>query len=101
MLRPELIKAVEQRYPHLRTAEVERAVQAVLDGISEALARGDRVELHAFGAFSVRQRSPRKARNPRNGAPVEIAAKKVPVFRASKALRKRLNDRFGETPPDS
>ena len=56
-----------------------------------ALARGDRVELRGFGAFTVKHRAPRTGRNPRTGAPVSVVEKFVPFFKTGKLLRDRLN----------
>jgi len=56
------------------------------------LARGDRVELRGFGAFSVKKRDARQGRNPRTGSTVSVAAKYVPYFKTGKDLRERLND---------
>lgn len=70
---------------------VESMVDTVLDQISAALERGDRVELRGFGAFSVRAREARTGRNPRTGAAVAVAPKKVPFFKPGKELRLRLN----------
>ena len=59
--------------------------------IIEALARGDRVELRGFGAFSVKRRDARVGRNPRTGEAVQVAEKHVPFFKTGKLLRERLN----------
>jgi integration host factor subunit beta len=67
----------------------------VLDEIIEALARGDRVELRGFGAFTVKYRAPRKGRNPRTGATVPVQEKFVPFFKTGKELRERLNAKGG------
>ncbi|MEO0981335.1 MAG: integration host factor subunit beta [Pseudomonadota bacterium] len=91
MLRSELIDKLAQEYQHLRREDVERIVEVILDQIASALARGDRVELRGFGAFSVRQRDARKGRNPRTGEAVEVPAKSVPFFKAGKELRSRVN----------
>ncbi len=91
MLRSELVLALASETPHLTRREVERVVAVILDGVSSALERGARVELRGFGAFSVRSRPARSARNPRTGAPVQVAAKTAPFFRAGKELRRRLN----------
>jgi integration host factor subunit beta len=61
------------------------------DEISEALARGDRVELRGFGAFSVKKRDARVGRNPRTGASVHVTQKFIPFFKTGKQLRERLN----------
>ncbi len=66
-------------------------VDSVLDQISAALERGDRVELRGFGAFSIRERDGRTGRNPRTGAVVSVAPKRVPFFKPGKELRDRLN----------
>jgi integration host factor subunit beta len=68
----------------------------VLDEIAAALAKGDRVELRGFGAFSVKVRPARQGRNPRTGAPVRVEEKRVPFFRTGKELRERLNDGSGK-----
>ena len=75
----------------LKAAEVEHAVDVVLEEIGEALAGGGRVELRGFGAFSVRSRDARTGRNPRTGAAVKVDAKKVPFFKPGKELRLKVN----------
>ena len=80
-----------ERNPHLFQRDVERIVSTVFEEISAALARGDRVELRGFGAFSVKHRPARIGRNPRTGARVQVAEKFVPFFKTGKELRERLN----------
>ena len=80
-----------ERNPHLFHRDVERIVTTIFDEISEALARGDRVELRGFGAFSVKQRDARTGRNPRTGESVAVVEKTVPFFKTGKQLRERLN----------
>jgi DNA-binding protein HU-beta len=63
------------------------AVDVIIDSIKGALAKGDSVRLVGFGTFSVKKRKARVGRNPRTGAELKIAAKKVPVFSAGKALK--------------
>ena len=92
MLRSELITKLAEENPDLRPEDLEKIVSIVLDEITEALARGDRIELRGFGAFSVRQRKARMGRNPRTGEAVQIKAKTVPFFRPGKELRARVND---------
>ena len=92
MLRSELITKLAEENPDLRPEDLERVVSVILDEIGHALARGDRVELRGFGAFSVRHRKARKGRNPRTGEAVEVEAKSVPFFRPGKELRARVND---------
>lgn len=91
MIKSELVQRIARANPHLRQGDVEALVSAILDEISGALARGDRVELRGFGAFSTKAREARTGRNPRTGEPVEVKAKRVPVFRTGKELRERLN----------
>lgn len=92
MLRSELITKLAEENLDLRPEDLEKIVSIVLDEITEALARGDRIELRGFGAFSVRQRKARMGRNPRTGEAVQIKAKTVPFFRPGKELRARVND---------
>ena len=91
MTKSELIQALAQENPHLYHRDVERIVSTVFDEITAALARGDRVELRGFGAFSVTDRSARTGRNPRTGAAVEVPRKHVPFFKSGKELRERVN----------
>lgn len=95
MIKSELVTRLAQRYPHLYHRDVERIVTTMLETIGAALARGDRVELRGFGAFSVKVRPARMGRNPRTGEPVEVEEKRAPFFRTGKELRERLN---GGTP---
>jgi integration host factor subunit beta len=74
-----------------RHADVELIVATVFDQITGALARGERVELRGFGAFTVKQRNARIGRNPRTGEVVPVDEKAVPVFKAGKEIRGRLN----------
>lgn len=91
MTKSELIQRIAELNPHLFHRDVERIVTTVFDEMSEALARGDRVELRGFGAFSVKQRGARIGRNPRTGAAVAVSEKYVPSFKTGKLLRDRLN----------
>lgn len=91
MTKSELILRLAEINPHLYHRDVERIVTAIFDEITTALARGDRVELRGFGAFSVKKRDSRVGRNPRTGAAVNVAEKAVPFFKTGKQLRERLN----------
>ncbi|MEM1192519.1 MAG: integration host factor subunit beta [Pseudomonadota bacterium] len=91
MIKSELIQKLADENPNLYHRDVERIVSIVFDEISEALARGDRVELRGFGAFSVKHRPARVGRNPRSGESVAIEEKWAPYFKAGKELRDRLN----------
>ena len=91
MTKSDLILRLAELYPHLLQRDIERIVGTVFDEISNALARGNRVELRGFGAFSIKQREARQGRNPRTGAAVSVAEKYVPFFKTGKQLRDRLN----------
>jgi integration host factor subunit beta len=91
MTKSDLIKRLAEANPHLYLRDIERIVSTVFEEITEALARGDRVELRGFGAFSVRQRTARVGRNPRTGDEVKVPDKVVPYFKTGKDLRERLN----------
>ena len=98
MIRSELIQKIAEENSHLYQRDVERIVNTVFDEIIEAMARGDRVELRGFGAFSVKKRDARTGRNPRTGESVEVEAKAVPFFKTGKLLRDRLNGKEGTEP---
>ena len=91
MLKSELIAKIAGANPHLFQRDVERIVNVVFDEIVDALARGQRVELRGFGAFTVKHRTARVGRNPRTGATVSVDEKFVPFFKTGKELRERLN----------
>ena len=91
MIRSELIQKISEENPHLFQRDVERIVNTVFEEIINAMARGDRVELRGFGAFSVKKRDARQGRNPRTGDSVSVDEKHVPFFKTGKLLRERLN----------
>ncbi|EOD54515.1 nucleoid-associated protein HU-beta [Aeromonas molluscorum] len=72
-------------------AAAGRALDAFIDAVGEALKGGDQVALVGFGTFAVRERAARSGRNPQTGATIEIAAGKVPAFKAGKALKDAVN----------
>ena len=91
MIKSELVQKIADRNPHLYQRDIEKIVNAILDEITNALKRRDRVELRGFGAFSVKQRNARIGRNPRTGEHVEVDEKVVPFFKTGKELRELLN----------
>ena len=91
MTKSELVQRLAEANPHLYQRDVEVIVTAIFDQIAAALARGDRVELRGFGAFSVKRRDARNGRNPRTGEAVAVCEKLIPVFKTGKEMRKRLN----------
>lgn len=86
MNKQQLIANVAEK-SELTKKDAEKAVNAVVASIEEALSQGDRVQLVGFGTFEIRERAARKGRNPQTGEEISIAAAKVPVFKAGKALR--------------
>lgn len=91
MIKSELVQRIADANPHLYQRDVELIVNAILEEIVGALARGDRVELRGFGAFSVKNRPARVGRNPRTGEQVKVDEKHVPFFKTGKEMRERLN----------
>src|SRR5580692_5299114 len=91
MTKSELVQKLATENPHLYQRDVERIVTTIFDEITGALARGDRVELRGFGAFSVKRRDARQGRNPRTGEQVAVSPKAIPFFKTGKQLRERLN----------
>lgn len=91
MIRSELLQELAKANPDLRADDVERVVDVFFDEIAQRLAEGGRVELRGFGAFSSREREPRKGRNPRTGEAVDVPGKRVPFFKPGKEMRARLN----------
>jgi len=91
MTKSELISEISAANPHLTGKDVEVIVSTIFDEITAALARGERVELRGFGAFTVKHRNARTGRNPRTGVAVDVDEKSVPFFKAGKELRERVN----------
>ncbi|HPY41284.1 MAG TPA: HU family DNA-binding protein [Thiolinea sp.] len=86
MNKTELIDAVSAK-SGLTKADTDRAFKAMVETVTEALAKGDQVSLIGFGTFLVRERQARTGRNPRTNETIEIAAAKIPSFKAGKALK--------------
>tara|TARA_R110002110_G_scaffold14698_1_gene67626 strand:+ start:45080 stop:45355 length:276 start_codon:yes stop_codon:yes gene_type:complete len=86
----ELIDAIAAS-ADLPKASAGRALDAVIESITDALTKGDQVSLVGFGTFSVKHRSARSGRNPQTGATIEISASNVPSFKAGKALKDSVN----------
>mgnify|MGYP000895578684 CR=1 FL=1 len=90
MTKSELIQRLAKRYPHLYQRDIEVLVNTMFQEIAGALSSGNRVELRGFGAFSVRQREARAARNPKNGDTVSVGNRRAVYFRTGKELRERI-----------
>ena len=91
MTKSELIQYLAEKNPNLYLRDLERIVDTIFDEVTAALARGERVELRGFGAFSVKERDARVGRNPRTGDSVKVSAKRLPFFKTGKELRDHLN----------
>jgi integration host factor subunit beta len=87
MTRSELIARIAARASTLTTKGAEVSVSLILDSIADALTHCDRVEIRGFGSFALNYRPPRTSRNPKSGDKVQVLAKRVPHFKAGKALR--------------
>ena len=94
MIKSELVQKIADSNPHLYHKDVEKIVNTILDEIVGTLARNKRVELRGFGAFSVKHRPSRLARNPRTGAKVPVEEKYIPFFKTGKDLHRRLNKNY-------
>lgn len=86
MNKSELITQVSES-AELSKKDATKAVDAVFEAISDALQKGDKVQLVGFGNFEVRERSARKGRNPQTGEEIDIPASKVPAFKPGKSLK--------------
>ena len=96
MTKSDLIARLAERFPQLVAKDADFAVKMILDAMSEALAKGDRIEIRGFGSFALNYRPPRVGRNPKSGDKVSVPEKWVPHFKAGKELRERV-DRSLET----
>jgi DNA-binding protein HU-beta len=90
MNKTELRDAVSQQ-AELSNSQAEKAVQAVLDAIVGAVAKGEKVTLPGFGTFEARERSARQGRNPQTGETMEIAASTAPAFKAGSAFKQAVS----------
>lgn len=90
MNKAELIEAVAES-ADLSKAAASRALDAVLDTLTDAMKKGDTVSLVGFGTFTVKERAARTGRNPRTGEEIKIAAAKVPGFKPGKSLKDAVN----------
>lgn len=93
MTRSDLVALLGERFTQLTQRDTEFAVKTILDAMSDALARGHRIEIRGFGSFSINRRPPRMGRNPRSGEQVVIPEKLVPHFKPGKALREAVDAR--------
>ncbi len=91
MTKSELIAKLAGRFPQLVAKDADYAVKMILDAMTAALTRGDRIEIRGFGSFALNYRPPRIGRNPKSGEKVQVPEKNVPHFKAGKELRERVD----------
>jgi len=91
MTKSELIAQLAERFPQLVAKDADYAVKMILDAMTDALVRGDRIEIRGFGSFALNYRPPRVGRNPKSGEKVLVPEKYVPHFKAGKELRERVD----------
>ena len=89
MNKTELVDHVVEKTGMMKK-DSEQAVNAVIDSITDKLAKGEKVQLVGFGTFEVRKRQAREGRNPSTGETIKIAAQNVPAFKAGKALKDKV-----------
>ena len=86
MNKAELVAAIAEK-ANFTKKDAEKAISALVESISETLAKGEKIQLVGFGTFEVRERAAREGVNPRTGDKIKIAASKVPAFKAGSALK--------------
>ena len=90
MTKSQLIQLLAEQ-SEAATHDADKVVRIFFDSIKEALKKGDKVELRGFGSFTLKKYGNYTGRNPRTGESVRVGKKKLPVFKAGKELRERLN----------
>ncbi|AGF46974.1 integration host factor subunit beta [Candidatus Kinetoplastibacterium desouzaii TCC079E] len=91
MTRLDLIDRLAARFPDFTLKDIESVIRTIFSSLEDSILLDRRVEIRGFGSFSVSQRKSRTARNPKSGDVVSLSDRKVPVFRAGKELRERVN----------
>ena len=91
MTKNELIQKAQNLLKDRSTKDVAFAVNIVFAAMTKALERGERIDMRGFGNFTIRRRRARVARNPQNGASIQLAVRRVPFFKMSRELQKRMN----------
>jgi integration host factor subunit beta len=91
MTKSGLMRIIASRLGHMSARDVEIVVNTLFTAMTDALVKGDRIEIRRFGSFTVRKRQQRKGRNPKTGDLIGVPAKRVPFFTAGNELRERVN----------
>ncbi|PKN53448.1 MAG: integration host factor subunit beta [Deltaproteobacteria bacterium HGW-Deltaproteobacteria-13] len=93
MTKNDLIKRLQEELKTYSLKDVNYAVEIIFDSMTDAIKRGERIELRGFGSFVVRERKPRMGRNPKSGAEVKLQERKVPFFKTGKELRLMVDNK--------
>jgi integration host factor beta subunit len=93
MTKSVLIEKVSEKISSLTRKQTEIVVETVFESIKESLVKGEKIEIRGFGNFKLKNRNPRKARNPKTGEKVDVPEKRVLHFKAGKALKEAINSR--------
>jgi integration host factor subunit beta len=96
MTKSELIDHISARHTQLSAKDIELAVKAIINYMTDVLSEGGRIEIRGFGSFSLHYREPRTGRNPKTGEAVVLSGKYVPHFKPGKELRDRVNASIDE-----
>ena len=91
MTKSGLIERVAELTPHISKKDTEVVVNTIFDSMTEALKRGERIEIRGFGSFQVKIREAREGRNPKTGEEVHIPAKRTPFFKVGKELKEMVD----------
>ena len=96
LVKSELINLIAKKQHTLPAKDIELGINQMIECMSNALSRGDRIEIRGFGSFTLHYRPPRNAHNPKTGEKVATLAKYTPHFKPGKELRDRVNQHYGE-----
>ena len=91
MKKSELKNKISSNFPNLSPMDISLAIDLLSKKITEGLKNNERIEIRGFGSFSVRTRRAIRGRNPKTGSSVELGKRRIPYFRASKALNFKIN----------
>jgi integration host factor subunit beta len=91
LTKSELIKKVSGRLPYLAKKDVQTIVNTIFQNMSDALSRGEGIEIRGFGSFRIKVRRAKDGRNPKTGETVRVPKKRIPFFKVGKELRERVN----------
>ncbi len=98
MIKSELIALLCSKLKQVPEKDVSLAVNLLIESMSDALSRGERIEIRGFGSFSLHYRAPRNAHNPKTGERLVTAPKYSPHFKPGKEMRERINDSAENNP---